>query len=218
MKYVLIVLALAALCVPAFAQDGENPGIKIFIHVTDDTSPVPTDNATVVNEFSPAALTTVRAYVGLTDFSTGMTVISFRLNDAVASCPGVMATQGFTSLLPGGLTIGNVFGDPGNPGGETDGVTLASTECMPGPYDILLVGYAEYFYLGGACAIEILDHGNTDWARWVVDCQDPGVFNAYCVWMNGAVGGAAVPAGDPDCEADTPVEDVTWTSIKALYR
>ena len=218
MKYVLIALALAALCVPAFAQDGNNPNIKIFIHLTDDIAEPATDNATVVNEFSPAPITTIRAYVGLTGFATGMTVISFRLNDAMTECPGVIATQAFTSLLPGGLTIGNAFGDPGDPGSPTDGITIAATECMPGFYDIVFVGYAEYFYLGGECQIEILDHGNSDWARWVVDCQTPGVFNEYCVWLNGGVGGATPPAGDAECEANTPVEDATWALIKALYR
>ena len=220
MKYVLVALALAALCVPAVAQVGDNPDIKIFIHLTDDADPpvLPTDNATVVNEFSPAAFTTIRAYVGLTGFATGMTVISFRLNDAVSDCPGVMATQAFVNLLPGGLAIGNAFGDPGNPGSGTDGVTLASSECMPGFYDIVLVGYAEYFYLGGECQIEILDHGYAEYARWVVDCQTPGVVNLYCVWLNGGVGGATPPAGDVGCEANTPVEDATWTLIKALYR
>ncbi len=218
MKYVLIALALAALCVPAFAQEGLNPGIKIFIHLTDDVAAPATDNATVVNEFSPAAFTTIRAYVGLTGFSTGMTVISFRLNDAMVDCPGVIATQAFVNLLPGGLAIGNAFGDPGNPGSGTDGVTIAATECMPGPFDILFVGYATYYYLGGECQIEILDHGYTEYARWVVDCQEPGVVNLYCVWLNGGIGGATPPAGDVGCDANTPVEDSSWGNIKALYR
>ena len=218
MKYVLIALALAALCVPALAQVGDNPEVKIFIHVTDDADPpvVPTDNATVVNEFSPAPYTNVRAYVGLTDLTTGFTVISFRLNDAMVDCADVMATQAFVNLMPGGLAIGNAFGDPGNPGSGTDGITIASTECLLAPFQ--LIGYATYFYLGGECQIEILDHGYTEYARWVVDCQEPGVVNLYCVWLNGGVGGATPPAGDVGCEANTPVEDSSWGNIKALYR
>jgi len=216
MKYVLIALALAALCVPAFAQEGNNPGVKIFVHMTDGGTPViPTDNATVVNDFNPAPYSTVHAYLGLTDLSTGFTVISFKLNDAVTDCPGVIATQAFVNLLPGNLAIGNPFGDLVEPGSSNDGVTIASTDCMPAPFQVF--GYGSYYYLGGECGIEILDHGKVEWARWVVDCQDPGVVNLYCVWLNGAVGGAIPPAGDPDCDP-TPVEDATWGSIKALYR
>jgi len=215
MKYVLIVLALAALCAPAFAQDGDNPGVKLFIHLTGDEDPVGlTDNSGVVNEFSPAGYTTIRAYVGVTDLTTGMTVISFKLNDAMAEYPGAMATQAFVNLLPGGLAIGNAFGHDTVP--SEDGVTLASTECMPAPF--VLVGYGTYFYLGGECTIQILDHGNPEWARWLVDCQDPGVFNPYCVWLNGGIGGAMPPAGDAECEANTPADAESWGNIKALYR
>ncbi|MCK4511437.1 hypothetical protein KAW64_06855 [bacterium] len=217
MKYVLVAIALAALCVPAFAQEGDNVIVKAFVHMTGNDTPVePTDNATVVNEFSSAPYTTIRAYIGLTDLSTGVKTVSFKVNDAVGEYPTVVATQAFTNLLPGNLAIGNVFGDPENPGTQGDGITVAATDCMPAPFQ--LVGYVSYFYLGGAYHVEILDHGYAEWARWVVDCQDPGGVNLYCVWLNGGVGGMAPPAGDDGCEANTPVEAATWTSIKALYR
>lgn len=69
------------------------------------------------------------------------------------------------------------------------------------------------FYLGGACHLEILDHG--DYPRWVVDCSDPGEVDQYCVYMNGGIGGAIAPDGD--CEP-TPVQGASWGAIKALYR
>lgn len=207
MKYVLIALALVALCVPAFAQDGDNTTVKFFVHMTEDASPVlPTDNATVVNEYpSPTLYANVRAYVGLTDLTTGFTAISFRMTNGTTACPGVVGAQSFTNLMPGDLVIGDVFG--------ATGATIASTGCLTAPFQ--LIGYASYFYLGGACQIEILDHA--DYPRWVVDCEAPGGVNYYCVWLNGGIGTTA-PAGDVGCEADTPVEAATWTSIKALYR
>ena len=206
MKYLITALALIALCAPAFAQDGDNTTVKAFLHVTQAAGPgVPTDNATVANEMPGAAATqTVDIYFGLTDLTTGFTVISFRLTDVVAGCPGVMATQSFVNLMPGNLAIGDPF--------DATGVTIASTECLLAPFQI--VGYATCFYLGGACQMEILDHA--DYPRWVVDCNEPGRMNPYCVWKNAGVGTTA-PAGDPGCDANVPVEDATWTSIKALY-
>ena len=75
------------------------------------------------------------------------------------------------------------------------------------------IGYFSLFYLGGACHVEILDHG--EYPRWVMDCSDPAEIDEYCVYMNGSIGGAEAPAGDCDI---TPAESLTWGSIKALYR
>lgn len=209
MKYVLIALALAALCVPAFAQDGDNTTVKAFIHITPDAAPVvPTNNLTVTNVLmSPTAYTSHRAYLGLTDLSTGFTVISFRLTNVMTSCPGVFGAASFVNLMPGNLVIGNPF--------DEIGATIASTNCLTAPFQI--VGYASLFYLAdtGSCQIDILDHGQ--YPRWVVDCNTPGKVNYYCVWLNGGFGTAA-SSGDVECAANTPVEDATWTSIKALYR
>jgi hypothetical protein len=71
-----------------------------------------------------------------------------------------------------------------------------------------------------AC-IKIVDH--VDYARWVVDCQDPGVEDLYCLAGHGTIIG---PAGSIVCTDDledcpcgpVPVEDATWGGIKALYR
>jgi len=214
MKYLLLTLAIAALAVPAFGQ-GQNPTAKMFVHITEGASPVePTDNATVVNTGTPAAFATVRAYIGVTDF-TGLSSLVFKLNNVLTDYPGVVGTQSFTNLLPDNLAIGNAFGNPANPGGNDDGITLA-TACATGPF--VLAGYAEYFYLGGDFTVEILDHGNPLWEGWIVDCQAPGVVDQWCVWLNGAVGAATPPAGDAGCEANTPVEDATWGAVKALYR
>ena len=139
-----------------------------------------------------------------------MTVVSFGLNsvttDPMNGCPGVFATQSFVNLLPGGLAIGDPF---------ADGVTVASTECML--MDPVIVGYGTYFYLGGDCCIKIVDHA--EYPRWVVDCQEPGVEDYYCLAGHGTIGLADCTEGLEDCDAcGTPVEDATWGGIKALYR
>ncbi|MBN2564437.1 MAG: hypothetical protein JXB46_01885 [Candidatus Eisenbacteria bacterium] len=213
MKHVLIALAIVALCAPAFAQ-GTNPTVKAFIHLTTDTSPVvPTDNAGVVNVIaSPTPYVTYRAYIGLTDLSTGFTVISIRLTKVTDTCPGVFAPPSFTNLMPGDLAIGNIFDNtyPAGPGG----ITIASTGCLDAP--LQMIGYVSLFYLGGTCDIEILDHQH--YPRWVVDCTEPdGLVDYYCVWKNASFGGTP-PEGDAGCTANVPVETETWGMIKSLYR
>ena len=196
MKTLLAILVIAALAVTATA--GMNP--QVYGYISFDPAG---DEA--MNAVAPAAYTTVNAYFCLGCVEGGMTVVSFRLNNAMADCPGVMATQSFVNLMPGGLAIGDAFSEPG--------ITIASTECMT--MDPVIVGYGTYFYLGGACCIELLDH--VDYPRWVVDCQEPGVVDFYCVAGHGSVGGAVSP--EPEvCPCGSPVEDATWGGIKALYR
>ena len=153
MRYMLAAVLIAALAVPAFAQ-GLNPQVNAYISF--DPAGDPAQNAV-----TPDAFTTVDAYFCLGCIADGMTTVSFLLSNSLSGCPGVMATQSFVNLMPGNLAIGDAF---------TTGVTIASTECMD--TDPVIVGYGTYFYLGGACCIEILDH--PDYPRWVVDCQDPG--------------------------------------------
>ena len=197
MKTLLAILVIAALAVTATA--GNNP--QVYAYISFDPAGDPLQNAV-----TPAAYTTVDAYVCLGCVEGGMTVISFGLNNAMVECPGVMATQAFVNLLPGGLMIGDPF--------DGVGATIASTECMT--MDPVIVGYGSYFYLGGACCLQIVDHA--DYPRWVVDCQDPGVQDYYCLAGHGSVGGATCP--DPEeCPCNgSPVEDATWGGIKALYR
>ena len=197
MKYLLtfgLVLVLAATA----SAIGNNP--QVYAYISFD--PAGDDS---LNAVMPAVYTTVDAYLCLGCVEGGMTVISFGLNNVMVDCPGVMGTQAFVNLLPGGLMIGDPF--------DGVGATIASTDCMP--MDPVIVGYGTYFYIGGACCIEIVDHAQ--YPRWVVDCQSPGVEDYYCVEGHGSVGGAVCPEGE-NCPCDTPVEDATWGGIKALYR
>jgi hypothetical protein len=195
MKNLLAILVIAALATTAMA--GDNP--QVYAYISFDPA-----GAEDVNAVMPAQYTTVNAYVCL-GCVNGMTTLSFRLNNALAECPGVMATEQFTNLLPGNLGIGDAFTAPG--------LTVASTECMT--MDPVIVGYASYFYLGGACCIQIVDHA--DYPRWVVDCNEPGLVDFYCLKGHGSVGGAVCPSGE-DCPCGSPVEDATWGGIKSLYR
>jgi hypothetical protein len=195
MKTLLAILVVAAMATTAMA--GENP--QVYAYISFDPAG---DEA--MNAVAPGQYTTVNAYLCLGCIEGGMTTISFLLNNAMAACPGVMATQSFVNLMPGNLAIGDAF---------AGGITIASTECMT--MDPVIVGYGTYFYLGGACCIEILDHA--DYPRWVVDCQEPGQVDFYCLKGHGSVGGAVCPDGEP-CPCGSPVEDATWGGIKALYQ
>jgi hypothetical protein len=196
MKSLLAILMIAALAVTATA--GDNPDVYAYISFD------PAGSEDMVTA-TPAPYSTVSAYVCLGGVVGGMTVLSFGINDVMVQCPGVMATKAFVNLLPGNLAIGDAF---------VGGVTVASTECMPGP--VVVVGRVDCFYLGGACCFEILDHA--DYPRWVVDCQEPGVVDYYCLKYHGVVadGTCVTETGFP-CEG-SPVEDATWGGIKALYR
>ena len=142
----------------------------------------------------------VLAYVCLQHMGDGMTAVSFKLSDPMVDCPGVFDSAEFTSLLPGGIAVGDVF----------TGITLTSTECVSGWS--FCVGYLSLYYLGGACCLEILDH--PEYPRWVVDCQEPPEVEYYCVWANGSIGGAPCPDGD----CALPVRAKSWGQIKAMYR
>ena len=195
MKSILVTLMVLAVATVAFA--GDNP--DVYAYISFDPA-----GDELVNQVDATPYTTVNAYVCLGNVVGGMTTISFGINDILAQCPGVMGTQAFTNMLPGNLAIGNAF---------VGGVTVASTECMPGP--VVVVGSVDMFYLGGACCVEILDHA--DYPRWVVDCNEPGLVDLYCLKYHGVI-------ADGTCVTDTewpcasPVEDATWGGIKAMYQ
>ena len=209
MKHVLIAAVVVALAVPAVA--GFNPNCKMFVHLDTDTTCDAYDNATVVNEIlSPTAYTQYYAFIGLTECGVlegappeqnGVKVASFAVNNIMADYPGVVGAQSFVNLLD--LAIGDPW---------TGGITNSSIACRPAPF--VLLGYVQIFYLTGGCTIEVVDHA--DYARWIVDCQEPGKVDYYCVWKQAGLGMVA-PAGDLDCAANTLTEESTWGAIKAMY-
>lgn len=191
MKRMLVVgLVLAVACT---AMAGGNPNVKGYISF--DAA------GALMHDITPTPFVAFDAYVCFTDVEMGLTTVSFMLSDPTVTCPGAFAPPSFTNLLPGNLAIG----------AWNTGVTLASTDCMTGP--TVVVGKLNLFPLGAGCCLELLDH--PDYPRWVVDCNDPGLVDYYCVIAHGNIGGVGCPEGD--CGA-SPVEDTTWGGIKALYR
>lgn len=200
MKYIVALLVVVAMAVPAFA--GQNP--EVYAYITTDA------DGSEASAFVPAPYSAISMYFCLGNISTlegeGMTVVSFLLGDVMVDCPGVMGNKGFTAMLPGALTIGDPFVAPG--------ATISATECVPGPN--VIVGSVDGFYLGGACCFEVLYHG--DFPAWVVDCAPIGEVDYYCVKFHGSLGGAVCPEGDPNCPPESPVGDSTWGGIKAMYQ
>jgi hypothetical protein len=131
--------------------------------------------------------------------------ISFMLTDVMAACPGVFAPPTFTNLLPGDLAIGN----------WNTGITIASTECLTAP--MVYIGRLDLFFLGYSepCEIRILEH--PDYPRWVVDCNQE--VHYYGVASHGGVNMEPEFPGEGEFACTvTPVEDVSWGGIKALFR
>jgi hypothetical protein len=199
MKYFVALVMVAALAVPAMA--GQNENCYVYVSFDPAGDPGQTELTTTAG--------VVTGYVCVGGISEvpgeGLRGISFALDDPTVNCAGAFVTKEFVNLLPGDLAIGSVFGD---------GISLSSTDCMPGP--VVVVASIGGYFVGGACCIEVLDHAA--YPRWVVDCQTPGVVDYYCVQSHGVInGGTCATAVDDPCPDVVPVEDATWGGIKALY-
>ena len=190
----LLVAGLAiAMAVPASA--GENPNVRAYLDF---------DPPNHVHAIQPELYSTTYLYVCLEEAGAGVSGFSFRLSDPAEDCPGVFAPIGWGEILwPSVQPIWGPF----------TGMMICPQGCMEGvpenpPYRL------SFFYLGGSCCIQLLDH--PDYPRWVVDCGEPyGEVDHYCVLAHASVGGAECPEGD--C-VPVPVEDATWGMIKGLYR
>jgi hypothetical protein len=190
MRLALVIALSVAFAAPAFA--GGNPDVMGYISFD--------ENGGEVFSVTPAAYTTVNAYICFTGLEMGLTSASFKVTDVMTVCPGVFAPPSFVNLLPGDLAIGNVF----------TGIVVASTGCEAPP--TVVVGYVSLFYLGGSCCIELQDH--PEYPRWVTDCNDPAQIDYYCIRSHGSIAGAECPPH----ECDSPASASTWSAIKDLYR
>ena len=155
-----------------------------------------------VHRIDPELMTEFDVYVVLdltASAMDGFTSISFRLGIT----PGTAVPVEFVSLLPGGVSSGDVW----------EGITLAATECVtsvPMP-----VARLTMLYNGIPGDIHIQDH--PDYPRWIIDCQEPGQVVPYCVYASGGIGRDPDTAPLGDCGGN-PVLEISWASIKALYR
>jgi len=194
MRTFVALMLVAALAVPAMA--GNNPCVRLYVDF---------DPGNYVHE-TTAVYSNVVGYIMADCLNTqgldgGFTTVSFML-DIQGTIGGVPS---FASLLPGGLAIGTY----------DTGITLASTECMT--VEPVQIGTVTMFWLDGAGYINIMDH--PEYPRWVVDCQEPGVVDYYCILANGVInGGAANAPEDCPCPCGSAVENSSWTGIKALYQ
>ncbi len=151
----------------------------------------------------PAAYTAGTVYIAVTCPQLpehNVVTISF----AVSVDAGVSAPASWSSLLPGGLAIGDY----------TTGITLSSTEPI---YDApVVVASASLFYLGVPGQIRLVDH--PDYPRWITN--GAGDVFYYCVASNGGVLMDPMPTVENCgwCDDYDPVENSSWGAIKAMYR
>ena len=164
-----LLVCVLVLAMAAAAGAGGNPYVRCYIDF---------DPPNMVHWVQPEPGTTVDAYICLSELEMGMTVLSFRVTDIMTEYPGVFSSCSFQSLLPGGLAIGDPF----------EGITVASTECMPPPH--VCVGVLHLEYAEGDACIEIMDH--PEYPRWVFDCNDPGEVDDYLTTGHGTVGGVTL--------------------------
>jgi hypothetical protein len=186
-------IAMALLAVMVAGSAAANPIVGNWLYIDFDPP-------NYSHEIYPELYETVEAYLMFShpDLypSQGFTTLSF----ALSVTPGMSNPPAFINLLPGNLAIGS----------WDVGITVASTECQT---DFTVpIGYLYFIYLGTPGDIAIIDH--PDYPRWLVDCQDPGQVFEYCVYWNGGVGKDGI---EGDCNVN-PVEDLTWSAIKSMYR
>jgi len=137
------------------------------------------------------------AYVCVTGLGDGFTSVSFALTDVHTENPGMFAFAPVFST-PFETQAGNVY----------TGIAVATGTCRT--EEAVIVGELSILpNVAGDICLEIKDY--PAFPRWVVDCTQPnGLLDFYSVLAHGTIGAGECP--------DTPVEDSTWGSIKALYR
>ncbi len=194
MKYIGSVILILALSVSAFAAG--NPEVQIYISFDQSGA------GALVHEYTMVPGTFFNAYVCVTGLDMGFTGVSFALTDLNTENPGMFAFPPVFST-PFETQAGNVY----------TGISVATGTCRT--EEVVIVGQLSMLpNVAGDVCLEIKDY--PAFPRWVVDCTLPyGEVDFYCVLEHGTIGGGTCPEGD--CP-DTPTEEGTWGSIKALYR
>jgi len=196
MKYLVAVVMVAVLAVPAFA--GENPNARMFV------------------SFDPDCVT--GPYVHRTETTDGLVdcyLVVDCLGVAVRSVSLYWQTSGFGMAFAADYTVFHPTAQSpvGGPDNAAQGWLIAAPDAVvPNECDIVVIVKQPYF-VSGAGTITILP-SPVD-GKQIVDSNFDEDF--YCVLANGGLGQDPPPGDDP-CECDTPVEPESWGSIKALYR
>ena len=219
MKRALVILAILAFAVPAFA--GLNPGIRAFISFRPNCPTITYPTDPYVHQVAFTGEKTYNAYFMLDCFGNtfvppdpallGARTVSFRWLTTPTDInypPDVMAPLYYPV---GSQAIG---------GPDQDKWVIAwpdcylATICSNGTKIMKVFRQGYYCYV--PLYIDILP--NAVDGKMVVDC----LFGAdqFCVLSNGGVG-VTPHAGDVPCECIPPqsaVENSSWGGIKALYR
>ncbi len=197
MKYFVATLAIVAMLAAAGVA-GMNPDSKAF--VTFDGAATDYAGIEAGRRADPTPYTLVTGYMGMCDYA-GWTTLSL----AMAEGAGMSVSTSYTSLLPGGLAIGD----------WNTGITIASTRPITPAEDGPFFFFASVTLVatGTAGEVTMLDH--PEYPRELVDSV--GGTDQFCLWQNGALFMDPTPV-DVGCAGNVPVEQATWGGIKALYR
>ena len=184
-------VVLALLVSFASAPAGQNPQIFAYVDF---------DPPNGVHRTDPQMYDYVPAYFMLDCVQGGFYNISL----ALYVSPEMSLNTGYENALPNPLHIGDF----------EEGITIASFDCVQ--ESPVAFAIAHIIYSGVPGDVMILDHPM--WPRWVVDCGEPTPeVDYYCLLSHGGVGKDPVPTGE-QCGCPSPVQDVSWGSIKALFR
>jgi hypothetical protein len=202
-----ILAAVALMVAPPVVQAGQNPHARAFISFApNDANPyvhaVAWDGEKIYNAFL-----CMDCYgLAYPDSEIGARCVAFKWVTAWTD-PSYPADAMAAVYFPAGS---QAIGGP-----DQDLWVIAWTNCEPptatGIVKVLKQGY--YCYNPGT--ITILP--NAVDGKKITGCDFE--LDEFCVLANGGIGMAA-PPGDGTCDdcPDTPVEEQTWGSIKALYR
>jgi hypothetical protein len=152
---------------------------------------------TIDNLAEPSFQDPLDALITFEQLTDGMTSCAFAANVPPETGSDVV----FEPLVPGATTEG-----------DWDTGVVMSFPCTGSAGDVVTVGVLHMVYQGVPGDIMLLSH--PDYPEMVIDCQNPGQVQTFCVMSHGGVNKTPL-AGD--CGI-TPVLDKTWGAIKALYR
>jgi hypothetical protein len=188
-----LAIALATLAVAVAAAADMNPDIRIYLDV---------DPPYYVHEICPEEGTEFRVYICL---------------DTLGPDGGTRGARFWCPMDFGGVRVGEMdllgglaLGDVEDPWGGW--MVVSGPDCVyPDEHGVVVVGSLTYLYTGPPGTLDIAPCGVEP--RATIDCGF--LYDWFCVHAN--LGVCAPPnPGEEGCIS--PVEELTWGSIKAMYR
>jgi len=194
MRTALVLIMVAAMAAPTLA--GDSPEVRLYIDFDppnyqyrfDTTVPYETVHAFLMSDCIPGGSTGVSCEVSITPGLSIMSSYALRAG-MLEDTPGALITSG--------------------------GVTLAGTCSLDDPQwlaDITLL------VASAATTGEITITNSSVYPREHTDCHQPfATVDMYCVLSHGGVNMDPTASGE-DCPCNSPVEESSWGTIKAMYR